>query len=625
MSSSISLRIQALREKFEKGEVASAFSNIKAMAVTSLKVLDYQKINRLIDEYRDLLIDYLKCKPLKLAILGGFTTQPIAMTLRTLLLAEGCLTDIYESEYNSYKMEVLNTESDLYYFKPDIVLFATGSKNIVTFPDIGSSSDHVESAIDAFIEEYRNLWSIVENHSGAVIIQQNFELLEENILGRLEDKYFWSRSCFIQKINDRLWELDGKGIYILNVYGLSVRIGVYNWYEPRLYHHSKHGFNPNMSFEYGRLFIGLYRAITGKVKKCLVIDLDNTIWGGIVGDDGIHGIQLGNVSSEGEAYTVFCNYLKELKKKGVILAVNSKNDKIVAEEVFTKHPEMPLELDDFAAFYCNWESKSSNIEKIIDELNIGADAVVFIDDNPVECEEVRNVVAEVEVIEMNGDPAYFIRKLDQLHLFDQLDITNEDFKRSESYIAQRKIREIRQASLSLEDFLNGLEMEGRVCYGTSKDIPRIEQMFKKTNQFNLTSRKYDNREILQYTENKDKFCLVCWLKDKYIQYGLVSVVAGDISEDNLEIDNWVMSCRVFSRTFEQFIFNWITKFAKLRDCTAIYSDFIPTSRNGYAKGLLPNLGFKRKDNTDFQQWIYDLSNHTEVECFIRPQSDELWS
>ncbi|GAH12500.1 unnamed protein product, partial [marine sediment metagenome] len=224
----------------------------------------------------------------------------------------------------------------------------------------------------------------------------------------------------------------------------------------------------------------------------------------------------------------------------------------------------------------------------IKELNIGADAIVYIDDSPVECEEVRGVVPEVEVVEMNGDPAYFIRKLDRLHVFDQLGITNEDFKRAESYTAQRKIHEIQQSSESLEEFLYGLEMEGRVCDGAAKDMPRMVQMFKKTNQFNLTSCRYTEYEISEYMNDNNRFCLVFWLKDKYAQYGLVSVVVGRVSESDLSIDNWVMSCRVFSRTFEQFVFGWITRLAEDKDCATVSSTLIPTPRNSYIKDLLPN-------------------------------------
>jgi len=608
--------IETIREKLKKDDISSALRDIRVISAFPLKILDYQKINRLIEEYRDRFLAHLGGESLRVAILGGYTTQPIAVALRTFLLAEGYLVDIYESEYDSYKMEVLNPQSGLYTFKPHIVLFATGPMNINTFPHLGSSSDEVKSLVNAFVEEYRSLWSAVKGRIDALIIQHNFEPLEGSILGRLENKYHWSRSRFIQNINERFLELDGREIHVLDVNGLAVRIGVHNWYDPRWYHHSKHGYNPNLTFEYGRLFAGLFRALMGKAKKCLVVDLDNTLWGGVIGDDGIQDIHLGNVSAQGEAYKAFCNYLKELKNRGVILAANSKNDPALAKEVFTKHPEMPLSLDDFSAFYCNWESKSLNLREIAQELNIGIDALVFIDDNSVECAEVRELVPEATVVEMDGDPAYFIRKLDQLHLFDQLDITSEDFGRSESYLAQREINKVQQSSSSLEEFLVSLNMEGRVYPATLEDIPRIEQMFKKTNQFNLTSCRYDRDAILEFINNNDRFCFACWLKDKFANYGLVSTIVGNIKEEKLQIDNWVMSCRVFSRTFEEFIFNQIKIFAAKLSCSIIEGKFIPSAKNSYAKDLFSKLGFTC-GGEEAGSWMFHLSNVSEKSSFVK--------
>jgi len=608
--------IQSIRNKFIDSNVASAMIDIKTLVASPLKPLDYQRISQLIDEYRSLLLSYLGGRPLKLAILGGYTTQPIAVALRIFLLAEWCLVDVYESEYNSYKTEVLNPESGLYVFKPDFVLFAVGSININNFPAPGSADEQINAAVNAFVEEYRNLWSMVKKQTNAIIIQHTFEPFEEKMLGRLEYKYSWSPSRFKQRINERLWELDGREMHLLDVYGLSIRIGIYNWFEPRWYCYGKYGYDPKLTFEYGRLFVGLWRAIIGKTKKCLVTDLDNTLWGGLLGDDGIDGIHIGNISPQGEAYKAFCLYLKRLKSRGVILAVCSKNDPILAKEVFTKHPEMPLELDDFASFYCNWESKSLNLSKIAKELNIGMDALVFIDDNPVECAEVREITPEVEVIEMGGDPAYFIRKIDMLHLFDQLDITSEDLKRTDSYVSQVKIKEMQRSFSSLEEFLSSLNMVGRVCPATLHDVPRIKQMFKKTNQFNLTSRRYDD-VLLEFIEGKDKFCLSCWLKDRFVDYGLVSVVIGCIKENKLEIDNWVMSCRVFSRMFEQFIFNQLIMYAKEWNCFAIYGEFVPTAKNNYVNELFKKLGFTAENDGGKERWVLNLQGAVGFRCYIK--------
>jgi FkbH-like protein len=619
MGTNTSQKLTSIKELFQNGKIDSALLELRSIVSTSLKVLDYQKINKLIDEHRDRLLAYFEKAPLRIAILGGYTTQPLAMSIRATLFAEGHLVDIYESEYNSYKMEVLNPNSGLYAFRPDIVLFATGSMNIELFPVHGTSRESVSSLIDSFVTEYESLWKTVKDQTGASIIQHNFEPLHNRTLGRLESKYCWATDQYIEGINQQLWKFDGREIYILDTAWLAKKIGINNWFEPRWYHHSKHGFDPNLTFEYARLFIGLFRAIKGKAKKCLVVDLDNTLWGGIIGDDGLNGIHLGNISAQGEAYAAFCRYLKGLKQRGIILAVNSKNDPGLAKEVFLKHPEMPLKLDDFSSFYSNWDNKSSNLKNIVKDLNIGIDSVVFIDDNPVECEEVRRMLPEVSVIEMSGDPAYFIRHIDQMHFFDQLNITDEDLKRSDSYTVQGKISTINKTSANLDEFLAGLDMTSIVQPSTLDDIPRIEQMFKKTNQFNCTSRSYDYALLSQFIDQENKFCISCWLKDKFVNYGLVSVLVGDIEGEKLRIDNWVMSCRVFSRSFEQFIFNKLIKFAAELNCSGIESEFIPTARNSYIKNLYPKLGFELIRGGDKQQWICDLAKTQELKTNIKEQ------
>ena len=617
MGTNTSQKLTFIKELFQNGKIDSALLELRSIVYTSLKVLDYQKINKLIDEHHDRLLAYFQKAPLRFAIFGGYTTQPLAISIRAKLLAEGYLVDIYESEYNSYKMEVINPNSRLYAFHPDIVLFATGSMNIELFPMFGASRESVSSLIDSFVSEYKNLWKTVKDQTGASIIQHNFESLDNRTLGRLESKYCWTTDQYIEGINQQLWKYDGREIYILDTAWLVKKLGINNWFEPRWYYHSKHGFDPNLTFEYARLFTGLFRAIKGKVKKCLVVDLDNTLWGGTIGDDGLNGIHLGNISAQGEAYAAFCRYLKKLKQRGIILAVNSKNDPDLAKEVFLKHPEMPLKIDDFSSFYSNWDNKSSNLKDIVKDLNIGIDSVVFIDDNPVECEEVRRMLPEVLVIEMTGDPAYFIRHIDQMHLFDQFNITDEDLKRSDSYNVQGKISTINKTSANLDEFLAGLDMTSVVNLSTIDDIPRIEQMFKKTNQFNSTSRSYDYESLTQLIDQENKFCISCWLKDKFVNYGLVSVLVGDIEWEKLRIDNWIMSCRVFSRSFEQFIFNELIRFAAKLNCTCIESEFIPTQKNIYIKDLYPKLGFELIRGEDAQQWIFDLAKTQELKTHVK--------
>jgi predicted enzyme involved in methoxymalonyl-ACP biosynthesis len=306
MKTAESQRIPIIKNALNAGHIVQALGEINIFANEPLKMHEYEIIDRLIYENKEKLIEYVGREPIKVAVLGGYTTRYICKALNVMMLAEGLFVNIYESEYNLYKQEVLNSESGLYRFKPEIVLFATGSMNIHQFPSPGETADTVTLKAKNIIQEYEQLWTITRERTNAQIIQNNFVPLEQQVLGRLEGRYPWSQNQFISQINTLLWKFEGKDTRILDVCELATRIGLNNWYDPRLYHHGKIGFNPQYLFDYCRIFIRLYRAVTGSTKKCLVTDLDNTLWGGIIGDDGLEGIELGNVSAKGEAYEAFC-------------------------------------------------------------------------------------------------------------------------------------------------------------------------------------------------------------------------------------------------------------------------------------------------------------------------------
>jgi FkbH-like protein len=324
-----------------------------------------------------------------------------------------------------------------------------------------------------------------------------------------------------------------------------------------------------------------------------VTDLDNTLWGGVVGDDGLEGIALGSISAAGEAYAAFGRYLKSLQRSGILLAVNSKNDPALAAEVFDRHPETPLRREDFAAFVCNWGGKAGNLREIARQLNLGTDALVFADDSAAECGEVRRELLEVTVVHLAGDPAHFPRELEALHLFDRLDLTAEDLARARSYQAGRELAASGGSPTSLSDYLLELQMAAEIAPSRPEELPRLEQLFQKTHQFNLTGRQYDQPALKRLLETPEAVCLSCRLEDRLANHGLVSGLVGSVREGVLTIDNWVMSCRVFSRSFEECIFGALLELARARGCSAIEGRFLPTSRNGYAAGLFERLGFRQ--------------------------------
>ncbi len=582
-----------LKEHSAAGRMDAAWGALRAGLLEPFKVLDLQKLNRVLQADAPAWQGFVQSRRLRIALLGGYTTQPIKELLLPLALAEGHWAEVYEATYNTFETEPLDPASPLYAFRPDVVLIASGSLNLPELPSPGADEPALVALAERIISACRQRWQAVAAGTGARIIQHNFDVPATLLLGRLEGRHPWSATNFIHRLNARLWQHDGREVRVLDTHQIATDCGRRQWHEPRWQHHSKHGFDPNLIHHYGRALAGLLRGLLGQSRKCLVTDLDNTLWGGVIGDDGLDGIELGNVSATGEAHAAFGRYLKSLRQFGVVLAVNSKNDPQVAGEVFTSHPETPLRPDDFAAFVCNWESKSQNLRTIARQLNLGLDSLVFVDDNPAECEEVRAALPEVTVLEMSGDPAYFPRRIEEQHLFTPLDFTPEDFARAKSYAARQQFADATAPPATLEAHLAALEMEAVIAPAQPGDLARIEQLFRKTNQFNLTGRTYDHAALERMMTAPDHLLLSVWLKDKLASHGLISALTGRYEGDAFVLDNWVMSCRVFTRTLEQCIFARLLDLARLRGLRIIRAEFIPTPKNSYAQPLLEKLGFHR--------------------------------
>lgn len=595
-----------LRTQSEKGRYDLAWGVLRTLVLKDIPLFELKKINRILVGSQAGWNEFVKKKCKRVAILGGYTTQPIRELMLPALLSEGYWAEVYEGNYNSFETEPLDLSSGLFRFRPDIVVVATGSKHIASFPDSGLDDKKVYNLAEREIERLRIRWNAIKAGSNATIIQHNYEPPATLTLGRLEGRYWWSKTNFVQRLNSKLWECDGKEIRVLDIYQMAVESGRLNWHSPRWYYHSKHGFNPQMVSQYGWALAGLMRAILGKTRKCLALDLDNTLWGGVIGDDGLAGINLGNISPEGEAFSAFGTYLKHLKQQGVILAVNSKNDLAVAESVFRNHEECVLKIEDFSAFVCNWQSKSSNLNRIANSLNIGTESIVFVDDNKAECEEVRYALPEVNVIELSGDPTSFADQIERLHLFAPLDMTVEDLSRQESYKATKKIYELKSSPETLSSYLENLEMRASIRPAKTEEIPRINQLLQKTNQFNLTGKDFQNESLESLFSSKNSVILVAHLEDRLAKHGLVSVLIGCMEKKSFWIENWVMSCRVFTRTLEEAIFLSLLDIAKEKKCSEICGKFVRTEKNDYVSNLYERLGFRLAGN----EYFYKIKDET---------------
>jgi FkbH-like protein len=559
---------------------------------------------------------------LRLAILGSYTTQPIVTAARCALLAEGMLTDIYEAPFGAYLQEILSPDSSLYAFRPDAVVIATNLSGLGSLPSVSAPNEDVEDALDREVKHWHALWEILASRLGKPVLQHLFEVPEEEFLGIAERRSGWTASRFVESLNARLIEAAPGFVRWIDVDRLAARVGRHNWHDPRLHHHAKLGFSPRFVPAYSLLLAAAWRSATGKTKKALVVDLDNTLWGGVIGDDGIDGIRLGPGTAEGEAYASFCEYLKALRQRGVILAVCSKNDRATAAEVFERHPHMPLQLSDFAVFKCSWEDKATNLRCLASDLNIDIATLVFVDDNPAECELVRQKLPEVTVINLDGDPVQFPRLVDRQHLFDSPMFSGEDLLRAESYAARSKAAEIQARAPDLGSYLDSLDMVATIGKPESEEFPRLAQMEMKTNQFNLTTRRLTQIEIERICDDPNAIVLALSLVDRFANHGLVSYMVAVHENNVLRISDWLMSCRVFSRTTEDLMFNHLLQIAKARDVSAIVGEFRPTAKNAVVSDLYSKLGFIVLEGDSGQWWRLPMEAACLRKSYIREASHE---
>lgn len=618
---SVSQHLAEARKLISEGNGAAVIADLGALIrLGVLRPEQYSIVSNLIAEFveRGQPADSV----LRLAILGSYTTQPIATAARCALLAEGVLADIYEAPFGAYLQEILSPGSSFYAFCPHAVVIATHLSALSRLPSISAPNEEVEDALDREVKRWCTLWEILASRLGKPVLQHLFEVPEEEFHGIAERRSRWTASRFVDSLNARLIEAAPGFVKWIDVDRLAARVGRHNWHDPRLYHHAKMGFSPRFVPDYSLIFAAAWRSATGKTKKALVVDLDNTLWGGVIGDDGIDGIRLGPGTAEGEAYAAFCEYLKALRQRGVILAACSKNDRETAAEVFERHPHMPLRLSDFAAFQCNWEDKATNLRCIARDLNIDIATLSFVDDNPAECELVRQKLPDVTVINLDGDPVQFARLIDRQHLFDSPMFSGEDLLRAESYAARSKAAELKAQAPDLESYLDSLDMVATIVKPAPEELARLVQMEMKTNQFNLTTRRLTQLELERISNDPNAIVLALSLADRFANHGLVSYLAAVQENEVLRISDWLMSCRVFSRTTEDLMFNHLLQIAKARGVSAIVGEFRPTAKNAVVSDLYSKLGFIALEGDPGRWWRLPMEAASPRKSYIREASHE---
>lgn len=552
---------------------------------------------------KELLSDGTERIKKRIAILGGSTADAVKDILDLFLLNYGIEAEFYLSEYGQYYNEALFPSEELLSFKPDFVYIHTTNRNIDLYPDVNDSNQAVEEKLGCELSRYEEMWKSLSEKLGAVIIQNNFEQPSFRLLGNSDFTDRRGRVNFINRLNLGFGEYAErtKNFYINDINYISSCYGLDKWSDSRQWYMYKYALAMDAVPYLASNIAAIIKAALGKNKKVLALDLDNTLWGGVVGDDGVDGIRIGKDLPGGQVYSEFQEYVRLHKDIGVLLTVCSKNDMENAAAGL-KHPDGVLKPEDFTMIKANWENKDINLIETAAELSLLPESFVFADDNPAERAIVKGQIPGIAVPEMTEAENY-IRILDRNRYFEILSLSDDDRKRGEMYKANAERAALRVSFADYGEYLDSLEMEAEIGDFLPVYLSRITQLTNKSNQFNLTTKRYTEAEIDAVYNSDSHIRLYGRLKDKFGDNGVVSVVIGEIRGDELHIDLWLMSCRVLKREMELAMLDKLIEAARARGIRKILGYYYPTKKNGMVKELYGSFGFtKTADNDGNTLW-----------------------
>ncbi|MED9969848.1 MAG: HAD-IIIC family phosphatase [Ruminococcus sp.] len=548
----------------------------------------------------------------RIAVLGGSTTNEIVDQLELFLLNYGIKPTFYQSEYAQYWQDAMFGSEELDNFHPDVVYVHTNWRNITEFPTTSSTKEDADVLLENTFNHFAVMWDKLAERFQCPVIQDNFDRPAWRLLGNSDVSDYRGRSNFISRLNQKLYRYaqEHKAFFVNDVDFLAASYGLDAWSNPLYWHMYKYSLCLEAVPCLAKSVADIIKSIYGKNKKALVCDLDNTLWGGVVGDDGVEGIQVGPEVPVGQVYSEFQTYVKELKSIGVLLAVNSKNDEENAIAGLN-HPDAPLKPEDFVSVKANWDNKDRNMQAIAAELNLGIDSFVFVDDNPTEREIVRQADFGMAIPEMDKVENY-IRTVDRNGYFEVTSLSADDLTRVEMYKANAKRVQLQENAGSYEDFLKSLNMKAVIREFEPIYIQRIAQLTNKSNQFNLTTLRCSESDINRMQSADDYICLYGKLEDKFGDNGVVSVIAGQISDEQLHMKLWLMSCRVLKRGMEDAMLDTLAADAKLKGLKAIIGYYYPTPKNGMVKEFYGRMGFEKiaEDSEGNTTWKLDLTGYT---------------
>ena len=562
---------------------------------------------------RNLKNDFSNLPVKKIAVLADSASQFLCMALKGYGYSQGMHLDIWEADYNQIHQTVLDENSSLYTSRPDFVIVFQSSKKLLSgFYE--ATGEEKKNWAESQVKYIETITDKISGNTNCNVIYLNFPEINDSVFGNFANKTNFSFLFQLRLLNVELMKLATKKKN-LNICDLS---SIQNTYGSNSIANERIYMTSDCVLEFDTLPIvaknitDIILSYSGKFKKCLILDLDNTLWGGIIGDDGMEGIQIGDLGI-GKAFSKFQAWIKQLKERGIILVVCSKNTEHIAKEPFEKHPDMVLRLKDFALFVANWNNKPDNIRHIQSILNIGFDSMVFLDDNPFEREMVKKEIPEIVVPDLPEDVADYLPFLYQQNLFETTSFTEEDTKRNDQYREEAERTKIQQQFTDENDFLQSLQMSADIKAIDKFTLPRAAQLTQRSNQFNLRTIRYTEEKLTKILADKDKFTLTISLSDKFGDYGLISLlILHKINDADLFIDTWIMSCRVLKRNVEELVLNEVVEIAKQNKCTRILGEFIPTSKNELVKDHYKKLGFSESG----KHWELLPVNYSPRETFI---------
>lgn len=549
----------------------------------------------------------------KIAILGGSTTNDIKLVMELFLLDYGIKPSFYESEYNRYYQDAVFPNAELEEFAPQIIYIHTTNRNITEYPKISDSAETIDELIKNEVQKFTTMWTKLEEKYHCPIIQNNFEMPLYRIMGNKEASDIHGKINFINRLNEEFYKYarEHNNFYICDINYISADYGLKKWQEPFYWYMYKYALNvsaiPYLSYNVANII----KSLLGKNKKGFVLDLDNTLWGGIVGDDGVDNLEIGPEESGGQVYTEFQNYIKEHKDLGLVLNIASKNEEENAIAGLN-HPDGVLKPDDFIEIKANWEPKDRNFAHIAESLTLLPESLVFIDDNPAERAIVEGNLKGVRAPEI-GEAHNYIQTIDRSGFFEVTNLSKDDLNRNEMYKENVKRAKLQASFENYEDYLLSLEMVGTIKKFEPVYTARIAQLSNKSNQFNLTTKRYTQTEIGDIMTDESYIPLYGKLVDKFGDNGLVSVVIGHIVEDICHVDLWLMSCRVLKRDMEFAMMDELVRQCKKKGIKQIKGYYYPTAKNNMVREFYALQGFTKisEDEAGNTEWKFDIMHNYE--------------